>query len=351
MRRLGIALVGLSVVASILSGPSGSSVVPSAPLQHAIAAVRTARILSPITRWVSVGVSTLWVSSGATRSVDRLTTSPPAAVRQWIAAMTVSQKRWLVGKVETQVLYGTTVAVITTIAGWTRVVVASQPTLRDTRGYPGWIPTWQLSSHHPTSTSETAVVSSPSTWLFKTVSLAPSSNQVMEVSYGTQLPVVKVNPNSVVVVLLDGRKVYVPRSAVSLRATRSAMKPSHQQVIIEASKFLGLSYLWGGTSGFAFDCSGFTYSVFRFLGVTIPRDAAPQATKGEPVSRRNLRAGDLVFFRNASGAIVHVAIFIGSPGGVPSVIHSPDTGLTIMITPLSAWTNASFAGARRYIQR
>ena len=81
--------------------------------------------------------------------------------------MTVQQKLWLVGKLETQALYGTPV----TVTGhygteWTKVVIPSQPTNRDSRGYPGWIPTRQLTSTLPASARVSAVVRSRLAWLW-----------------------------------------------------------------------------------------------------------------------------------------------------------------------------------------
>ena len=66
--------------------------------------------------------------------------------------MTVAQKLWLVGRLETQALYGTKV----TVTGhdgteWTKVAIPSQPTNRDPRGYPGWVPTRQLTATAPAS--------------------------------------------------------------------------------------------------------------------------------------------------------------------------------------------------------
>lgn len=262
--------------------------------------------------------------------------------------MTLAQKRDLVGRIETQALYGTVVTVRSTSGGWSRVVVPSQPSPRDRRGYPGWIPTWQLTVTPPRRTASVAVVLSKTAWLRSAPSGSSSATRVMEVSYDTRLPVVSADTTWVEVSLLNGRDGYLRRSDVALRPSGAARSASAHEVIGEARKFLGLAYLWGGTSGFGFDCSGFTYSVFHVLGRTIPRDAAPQSQRGVAVARLDLRPGDLVFFRDSSGVVVHVAIFYGSPGGVPSVIHAPGTGSPVSITPLAAWPRVSYAGARRY---
>lgn len=262
--------------------------------------------------------------------------------------MSVAQKQDLVGRIETQALYGTQVTVTAVSKGWSHVVISSQPTPRDRRGYPGWIPTWQLTSRHPKSTSSYATVTSRTTWI-RSVAAAPKTSLLIEVSYDTRLPVVGSNSTSIEVSLLDGRRGYVLKKNATVHAVGASLTATPGAVVAESKKFLGVQYLWGGTSGFGFDCSGFTYSVFHVLGVTIPRDAAPQAASGVPVQRKNLRPGDLVFFRNGSGVVVHVGIFIGSSNGVPSVIHSPSTGHPISISPLSSWSISSFAGARRYV--
>jgi len=299
------------------------------------------------TRWVSVPVGTLWASSSGSRAVDRLAVSPPASIRAWVSTMTLSQKRWLVGKVETQALYATVVLVVARSGGWSRVVVPSQPTPRDPRGYPGWIPTWELTTRSPVSTTSLAVVTSATTWL-RSAPDTGTLDRIMEISYDTRLPVLATTALAVEVSLLDGRHAFLRRADVALQAARAPSSATGARVVAEARKFLGLAYLWGGTSGFGYDCSGFVYSVFHRLGVTTPRDAAPQATRGVAVLRRDLRLGDLVFFRDGSGPIGHVAIFLGSVHGVASVIHAPNTGQSVTITPLSSWPNTAYAGARRY---
>jgi cell wall-associated NlpC family hydrolase len=76
-------------------------------------------------------------------------------------------------------------------------------------------------------------------------------------------------------------------------------------------KFLNIPYLWGGKSVFGFDCSGFSQTVFKLLGIPLLRDAWQQAGQGEPVGfLEETRTGDLAFFDNEEGKITHVGILL-----------------------------------------
>ncbi|MDP4277508.1 MAG: C40 family peptidase [Bacteroidota bacterium] len=78
---------------------------------------------------------------------------------------------------------------------------------------------------------------------------------------------------------------------------------------ILALRFMNAPYLWGGKSVFGIDCSGLVQVVFSMTGHFLPRDAKDQALKGRPVSRlEEARPGDLAFFTNPEGRIVHVGI-------------------------------------------
>jgi gamma-D-glutamyl-L-lysine dipeptidyl-peptidase len=83
-----------------------------------------------------------------------------------------------------------------------------------------------------------------------------------------------------------------------------------EAVLAQAKQFLGLPYLWAGTSAYGFDCSGLTYAIYRQFGITLARDAADQAQQGTSVPNTQLRPGDL-FFASA-GLVHHVAVYAGT---------------------------------------
>lgn len=80
-----------------------------------------------------------------------------------------------------------------------------------------------------------------------------------------------------------------------------------------AFKFLNTAYLWGGRSVFGIDCSGFAQAVYKFLDISLLRDADLQVTQGEIVDFLQVgQCGDLAFFDDEEGKIVHVGILLNS---------------------------------------
>lgn len=83
------------------------------------------------------------------------------------------------------------------------------------------------------------------------------------------------------------------------------------KLIKYASTFLNAPYLWGGRTHFGIDCSGFAQVVYSLHGFQLKRDAWQQAEQGEPVDfLQNTLPGDLAFFDNETGRIVHVGIML-----------------------------------------
>ncbi len=86
---------------------------------------------------------------------------------------------------------------------------------------------------------------------------------------------------------------------------------SREELILLAKNYLNVPYLWGGKSNFGIDCSGLVQQVYKFAKIHLPRDAKDQAQKGEMLGFvEEALPGDLAFFDNDEGQIIHVGIII-----------------------------------------
>jgi cell wall-associated NlpC family hydrolase len=91
----------------------------------------------------------------------------------------------------------------------------------------------------------------------------------------------------------------------------TAIKNSRHAIVEAAYLYLNSPYLWGGKSPFGIDCSGFTQMVYKLCGLKILRDASEQAQMGTPLSFiEEALPGDLAFFDNEEGKIIHVGIIL-----------------------------------------
>ena len=98
----------------------------------------------------------------------------------------------------------------------------------------------------------------------------------------------------------------------AVEAANAAMA-FRNKIVNFACQFVGNRYVWGGTSlTHGCDCSGFTQSVLKNFGISIPRVSRDQARTGSKVTSANMRPGDLIFYANRSGTINHVGMYIGN---------------------------------------
>lgn len=291
--------------------------------------------------WVAVSVARLWLSPSAPSTVDAPALESPVRFRAWLRAMTLSQRRALDVRSETEALLGDRVVVVRLRPHWAKVVVPSQPTPKDARGYPGWVPRRQLTATRPAHASELATVTTRTAWL-RTDDVA--MDRVTRISFGTRLPVLGRVPGYVRVSTPRGvtRRLATPSVTVHARGD-PALAPTRESVVRTTRSFVGVQYLWGGLSGFGVDCSGLTWLNHRVHGIRIPRDALPQSRGGRQVSTR--APGDLLFYAR-DGRVHHVALYLG--GG--NMIHAPRTGQAVRIEAFSTQPlRDEYAGARRYL--
>lgn len=132
-------------------------------------------------------------------------------------------------------------------------------------------------------------------------------------------------------------------SGSSAAVSSSSSSSKGQAIVNTAMQYLGVPYVWGGTSPSGFDCSGLVQYVCAKNGISVPRVAASQRGAGTYVSRENLQPGDLVFFSHGGG-ISHVGIYVGNG----NMIHAPQTGDVVKISSIeTSYRISSYAGAVR----
>lgn len=315
-----------------------------------------------IEKLVRVAVATVWTKPESPRELDQINLQAPVKIEEWLSNMTFEERLELCDQnmVQTQVLYGQKVDVTAEEEGWSYVLIPSQPSSKEKKGYPGWIPSEQLCTGSLSVTEKLVQVKANTASLYQ-----DSGEKSMELSFLTRLPYIDATEDWVIVSTIDGQQklkkedVHIidcssqalseTEQLIQLFAQDSQLSGEHAgKVLVEMGKrFLDLPYLWAGMSGFGYDCSGFVYSMHQALGITIPRDASDQAKQGEQVPLEELQAGDLLFFayEEGKGAVHHVGMYVGDG----EMIHSPKTGKTIEIVALKGTLyEAELCGARRY---
>jgi cell wall-associated NlpC family hydrolase len=114
------------------------------------------------------------------------------------------------------------------------------------------------------------------------------------------------------VIMNDGKTLLSMGSEVEFPAVAS--RRSHdlrESIALTAKEFINVPYLWGGKSFFAVDCSGFTQLVYKIHNIKLPRDASQQVEIGESLTFvEESQPGDLAFFENPEGKIIHVGIML-----------------------------------------
>ncbi len=184
----------------------------------------------------------------------------------------------------TQVLYGETIKVPESRSKWSRVCL-------DFDGYEGWIDNKQYrlisETEHKGLTSQKLRLSSDLIDFITT-----SEGQLLSIPLGSILNGLKILDHG-----FEGKSI------------SETIKKKH--LIDTAILYLNAPYMWGGKTPFGIDCSGLTQMVYKLNGHKLMRDVSQQSTQGEAISFiEESEAGDLAFFDNSEGTIIHVGIIM-----------------------------------------
>ena len=140
---------------------------------------------------------------------------------------------------------------------------------------------------------------------------------------------------------VGGKSTGVAPSASVLQGGKPAT--TGQKIVDTAKQYLGVPYVWGGSTPSGFDCSGLTQYVFRAHGINLPRTTKEQWTVGKSISKSQLEIGDLVFFANTyTSGISHVGIYVGDN----QFIHASSSKGVIISSLSNTYWAAHYYGCR-----
>jgi hypothetical protein len=220
--------------------------------------------------------------------------------------------------VVSQAILGTNVVTIESRGDWAKI--------RTPDGYAGWISAAmlrQLRDWRPyAATGSTIQVESLFANLYRETDVT-AHKPVLTIPFESRLEVVSEglgdNAGWIRVRLPDQSTAWIQNGDV----IRDPKLLTVEQSIAMAKRFLGIPYLWGGRSSFGYDCSGFTQMLVRQRGINMPRDADLQAawTGVVAIDRKDLQAGDLLFFGSSPTNITHTGMFIGNGEFIHDTTH------------------------------
>jgi len=132
----------------------------------------------------------------------------------------------------------------------------------------------------------------------------------------------------------EGQEAYVSSEYISedwldafIEFIEESNKPEAEEVLTFAKDYIGVPYVYGGSTPRGFDCSGFVKYVLNNFGIDAPRTSYEQMQMGTRVSVNELKPGDLLFFRGGG----HVGFYVGDG----MYLHAPQRGRTVSIDPLT----------------
>lgn len=198
----------------------------------------------------------------------------------------------------TQLLFGDTYKVVANKKKWVKIRI-------DHDGYQGWIDRKQLhlieDAEYLRINEATIAYSGELIALLHHV----NDNRFYPIVMGCRLPGIAGDQNEFSI----GEDTFRYEGEVRIPPA----KADRAQLVEDALTFLNAPYLWGGKSPFGIDCSGFSQIIYRLNGIALPRDASQQARHGESLSFiEESEEGDLAFFDNEEGNIIHVGIMLSN---------------------------------------
>jgi gamma-D-glutamyl-L-lysine dipeptidyl-peptidase len=275
----------------------------------------------PTTHIVAVDVAQVWASPEAPRPIDSVAVQSQPNIAGWMSLLDGRSRLDLMGRIETQALFGEPVLVVGERDGWSEVRIPDQPTSKDPNGYPGWIRSdhLALTDSVTDSVAETVMVSRRFAAL-RSVTLEggrPRGDRIVRVvSIGSRFGVIDHVESGAVVDVPGGGRLFIDHSDYAVRT----------DPLDVASDFVGLAYLWSGLSGWGVDCSGLVHLSNRVAGFAVARDSVDQFVDGVPGA---------VFFGYQrghvhAGRIHHVGFDLGN--GL--MLHAPKTGWVVEVLSL-----------------
>jgi cell wall-associated NlpC family hydrolase len=214
--------------------------------------------------------------------------------------------------VVSQAIYGVNVSVMEQQEGWAHI--------RTPDDYTGWTPLTALKIGPAYATSgKVAQVQSMYAHIYRENNVTRHA-PMLTAPFETRLEVAAADGDRWLQVrLADGRTGWVQTGDVTLNAS----KLSTAEMLELSRKFLGLPYTWGGTSSYGYDCSGLVQMLERRRGIIMPRDAQPQADWSgvEPVDRKNVEPGDLLYFGSSAKRITHTGMYLGDGKFINATTH------------------------------
>ncbi len=191
----------------------------------------------------------------------------------------------------TQVLFGETFEILESEKSWRKIKV-------DYDRYSGWVDSKQLSAIDDEESKK--LFDTPVTVSCDLVQLVISGKKMIPVVLGSSLP------------FYYGKKFFIAGEEFLYDGSvKTILRATPSEIAENSFMYINSPYLWGGRSPFGVDCSGFTQMVFKLSGIPLLRDAPEQVGQGKKISSiEEAHEGDLAFFKNEEGEIVHVGIIL-----------------------------------------